>query len=73
MNKKCQVFTPSDYVEKLLDSVGYKHDLYGKMNKILFYKECYTLETDLLQRYMSFFSINKYLTLFSVLSCEFPG
>ena len=30
MNKKCQVFTPSDYVEKLLDSVGYKHDLYGK-------------------------------------------
>ena len=30
MNKKCQVFTPSDYVEKLLDSVGYKHNLYGK-------------------------------------------
>lgn len=30
MNKKCQVFTPSDYVEKLLDNVGYKHDLYGK-------------------------------------------
>ena len=53
--------------------VAFKHDLYGKMNKILFYKECYTLETDLLQRYMSFFSINKYLTLFSVLSCEFPG
>jgi len=30
MNKKCQVFTPSDYVEKLLDSVGYKRGLYGK-------------------------------------------
>lgn len=30
MNKKCQVFTPQDYVEKLLDSVGYTHDLYGK-------------------------------------------
>ena len=30
MNKKCQVFTPQDYVEKLLDSVGYKHNLYGK-------------------------------------------
>lgn len=30
MNKKCQVFTPSDYVEKLLDCVSYKHDLYGK-------------------------------------------
>jgi len=30
MNKKCQVFTPPDYVEKLLDSVGYKHNLYGK-------------------------------------------
>lgn len=30
MNKKCQVFTPRDYVEKLLDSIDYKHDLYGK-------------------------------------------
>lgn len=30
MNKKCQVFTPQDYVEKLLDSVNYKQDLYGK-------------------------------------------
>ena len=30
MNKKCQVFTPHDYVEKLLDSVGYRHNLYGK-------------------------------------------
>ena len=30
MNKKCQIFTPSDYVERLLDSVEYKHNLYGK-------------------------------------------
>ena len=30
MNKKCQVFTPHDYVEKLLDSVGYRHNLHGK-------------------------------------------
>ena len=30
MNKKCQVFTPQDYVEKLLNSVDYIHDLYGK-------------------------------------------
>lgn len=30
MNTKCQVFTPPDYVEILLDKVGYKNDLYGK-------------------------------------------
>lgn len=30
MNKKCQVFTPIDYVQKLLDSVGYTENLYGK-------------------------------------------
>lgn len=30
MNKKCQVFTPTDYVEELLDSVGYAENLYGK-------------------------------------------
>ena len=30
MNKKCQVFTPHDYVEKLLDCLEYKHHLYGK-------------------------------------------
>lgn len=30
MNKKCQVFTPEDYVKELLDSIEYKHDLYGK-------------------------------------------
>ena len=30
MNKKCQVFTPKDYVKKLLDSVGYVNNLYGK-------------------------------------------
>lgn len=30
MNKKCQVFTPQDYVEKILDDVGYKSNLYGK-------------------------------------------
>ena len=30
MNKKCQVFTPQNYVEKLLDSVGYKKNLQGK-------------------------------------------
>ena len=30
MNKKCQVFTPKDYVKKLLDSVGYINNLYGK-------------------------------------------
>ncbi len=30
MNKKCQVFTPKNYVRELLDSVGYTQDLYGK-------------------------------------------
>ena len=30
MNKKCQVFTPQDYVEKILDDVGYISNLYGK-------------------------------------------
>ena len=30
MNKKCQVFTPDDYVKELLDSVGYTENLYGK-------------------------------------------
>lgn len=30
MNKKCQVFTPENYVRELLDSVGYKEHLYGK-------------------------------------------
>ncbi len=30
MNTKCQVFTPLDYVEKLLDTVGYTSNLYGK-------------------------------------------
>lgn len=30
MNKKCQVFTPNDYVEELLDRVGYVENLYGK-------------------------------------------
>lgn len=30
MNKKCQVFTPKDYVEKILDDVGYTSNLYGK-------------------------------------------
>lgn len=30
MNKKCQVFTPTDYVEELLNSVGYTKNLYGK-------------------------------------------
>ena len=30
MNKKCQVFTPENYVRELLDSVGYTDHLYGK-------------------------------------------
>ena len=30
MNTKCQVFTPNDYVEELLDSIGYTKNLYGK-------------------------------------------
>lgn len=30
MNKKCQVFTPENYVRELLDSVGYTKQLYGK-------------------------------------------
>lgn len=30
MNTKCQVFTPPDYVEKLLNIVGYRSNLYGK-------------------------------------------
>lgn len=30
MNEKCQVFTPDNYVEELLNSVGYVEDLYKK-------------------------------------------
>lgn len=30
INKKCQVFTPFEYVQKLLDYVGYENDLYNK-------------------------------------------
>lgn len=30
MNKKCQVFTPENYVRELLDSVEYTEHLYGK-------------------------------------------
>ena len=30
MNKKCQVFTPANYVEELLDCVGYTENVYGK-------------------------------------------
>jgi len=30
MNKKCQVFTPENYVRELLDSVGYTENLYNK-------------------------------------------
>jgi len=30
MNKKCQVFTPENYVKELLDCVGYTEYLYGK-------------------------------------------
>ena len=30
MNKKCQIFTPENYVRELLDSVGYTEHLYGK-------------------------------------------
>lgn len=30
MNKKCQIFTPKNYVRELLDSVGYTYNLYGK-------------------------------------------
>ena len=30
MNKKCQIFTPKNYVRELLDSVGYTCNLYGK-------------------------------------------
>lgn len=30
MNKKCQVFTPENYVRELLDSIGYTQQLYGK-------------------------------------------
>ena len=30
MNKKCQVFTPKNYVETLLNNVGYMQNLYGK-------------------------------------------
>lgn len=30
MNKKCQVFTPENYVRELLDSVGYRKNLYGR-------------------------------------------
>lgn len=31
MNKKCQVFTPENYVRELLDSVGYTEHLYGRI------------------------------------------
>ena len=30
MNKKCQVFTPENYVRELLDSVEYTEHLYGR-------------------------------------------
>lgn len=30
MNAKCQVFTPENYVEELLDSIGYRENIYGK-------------------------------------------
>ena len=30
MNKKCQIFTPDNYVDELLDNVGYTENLYGK-------------------------------------------
>lgn len=30
MNKKCQVFTPRNYVKKLLDHINYQENLYGK-------------------------------------------
>lgn len=30
MNVKCQIFTPENYVEELLDSINYKRKLYGK-------------------------------------------
>jgi hypothetical protein len=30
MNEKCQVFTPENYVEELLDSIGYTQQLHGK-------------------------------------------
>lgn len=30
MNTKCQIFTPNNYVEKLLDSVNYTSNLYGR-------------------------------------------
>ena len=30
INKKCQVFTPFEYVQKILDYVGYKNNLYNK-------------------------------------------
>lgn len=30
MNRKCQVFTPTNYVAELLDNVGYTENLYGK-------------------------------------------
>lgn len=38
------------------------------MNKILFCKECDRLEIDLLQRYVSFFNINKCLTVYFLYS-----
>lgn len=60
MNKKCQVFTPKDYVEKLLDSVGYVDDLYGK--KIL-ENSCGNgnILTEIVQRYINS-SRNSYKT-----------
>lgn len=30
INKKCQVFTPFEYVQKLLDYIGYRNNLYNK-------------------------------------------
>lgn len=30
MNKKCQIFTPENYVDELLNNVGYTDDLYGR-------------------------------------------
>lgn len=38
--EKCQIFTPDDIVETMLDHVGYIDSLYGKTTKFLSLTTC---------------------------------
>lgn len=59
MNKKCQIYTPDNYVDILLDSIGYKNSIYGK--KIL-ENSCGdgNILSKIVLRYINDCKINKY-------------